>query len=84
MAVLWPRINVSLQAVAQVLLVIGLGVWLSARRGFDRKAIAAVSGVNWHVLMPALMVGGVGVTWALLLQLLGWWEAQQQQKLQQM
>jgi hypothetical protein len=43
-----------------------------------------VSGVNWHVLMPALMVGGVGVTWALLLQLLGWWEAQQQQKLQQM
>jgi predicted permease len=56
---------VSLQAVAQVLLVIGLGVWLSARHGFDRKAIAAVSGVNWHVLMPALMVG-VGA-WAPLL-----------------
>ena len=53
---LWPRINVSLQAVAQILLVIGLGVWLSARRNLDRKALAAVSNVNWHVLIPALIV----------------------------
>lgn len=56
MSALWPRINVSLQAVAQILLVIGLGAWLSARRNLDRKAIAAVSIVNWHVLIPALMV----------------------------
>lgn len=77
MAVLWPRINVSLQAVAQVLLVIGLGVWLSARRGFARKAIAAVSGVNWHVLIPALMVG-VGAREPLV-HLLRRWEEQQQQ-----
>jgi predicted permease len=56
MSALWPRVNVSLQAVAQILLVIGLGAWLSARRNLDRQAIAAVSLVNWHVLIPALMV----------------------------
>lgn len=55
-AAVWPRINVSLQAVAQVLLCIGLGMWLSARHNFDRKALAAVSELNWHVLIPALMV----------------------------
>lgn len=31
------RLNVSLQAVAQVLLVCCLGVWLARRHGFDRK-----------------------------------------------
>lgn len=56
MGALWPRINVSLQSVAQILLVIGLGAWLSARRNLDRSAIASVSIVNWHVLIPALMV----------------------------
>lgn len=56
MSALWPRINVSLQAVAQILLVIGLGVWLSKRRNLDRQALAAVSNVNWHALIPALMV----------------------------
>lgn len=53
---LGPRINVSCQAVVQILLVIGIGAWLSARRGLDRQALAAVSLVNWHALIPALMV----------------------------
>jgi predicted permease len=55
-AALGPRINVSCQAVVQILLVIGIGAWLSARRGLDRQALAAVSLVNWHALIPALMV----------------------------
>lgn len=68
---LWPRINVSLQAVAQILLVIGLGVWLSLRRNLDRKALAAVSSVNWHALIPALMFSSIvgAVTPSNLLQL---------------
>jgi hypothetical protein len=53
------RINVSLQAVAQVLVVCGLGVYLARKHGLDRKAIAAVSGVNWHVLIPALMFSSI-------------------------
>lgn len=53
------RLNVSLQAVAQVLLVCGLGVWLAKRHGFNRQAIAAVSGVNWHALIPALMFSSI-------------------------
>lgn len=53
------RINVSVQAVAQVLLIISMGVWLARRRGLDRKAIAAVSNVNWHVLIPALMFSSI-------------------------
>ncbi|KAF8069618.1 PILS2 [Scenedesmus sp. PABB004] len=53
------RINVALQAVAQVLVVCSLGVWLAKRHGFDRRAIAAVSGVNWHVLIPALMFSSI-------------------------
>jgi len=62
MSALWPRINVSLQAVAQILLVIGLGVWLSKRRNLDRQALAAVSNVNWHALIPALMVSQASAT----------------------
>jgi hypothetical protein len=53
------RVNVSLQAVAQVLVVCGLGVYLARKHGLDRKAIAAVSGVNWHVLIPALMFSSI-------------------------
>ncbi|KAF6251982.1 auxin efflux carrier [Scenedesmus sp. NREL 46B-D3] len=53
------RLNVSLQAVAQVLVVCGLGVYLARRHGLDRKAVAAVSGVNWHVLIPALMFSSI-------------------------
>jgi hypothetical protein len=53
------RINVSLQAVAQVLVVCGLGVYLARKHGLDRNAIAAVSGVNWHVLIPALMFSSI-------------------------
>ncbi|WIA30003.1 hypothetical protein OEZ86_000100 [Tetradesmus obliquus] len=53
------RINVSLQAVAQVLVVCGLGVYLARKHGLDRSAIAAVSNVNWHVLIPALMFSSI-------------------------
>eukprot|EP00775_Hariotina_reticulata_P000721 gene721-1022_t len=59
MSVFVQKLNVSLQAVAQVLLVAGLGVWLAKRQNLDRKGLAAVNSVNWHVLIPALLFGSI-------------------------
>jgi hypothetical protein len=53
------KINLSLQAVAQLLVVIGAGTWLAKRHGFGKKSIAAVASVNWHACIPALLFSSI-------------------------
>jgi predicted permease len=53
------KVNVSLQAVAQLLVVTGSGSWLAKRHGLNKQAIGAVASVNWHAFIPALLFSSI-------------------------
>ena len=53
------KVNVSVQAVAQLLVVAGSGSWLAKRHGLNKQAIGALASVIWHAFLPALLFSSI-------------------------